>query len=496
MSTPWLAVVPASLGAALAAWLAIVLWTRLLARGGVVLGIAHTLVREAFRRRVALSIYIAAITYVAALVPLLGSSDRLIHRVQNLLSYGLAGTIFFGLLLAILLGTGSLASEFEERQIDTTLTKPLPRAKLLVGKWVGVMSLIVILLAVLGAQIAVLATLSVRIADDPSEVEQVRSRVLVAVRAVEPDLDQDPQVREQFEKGLPIFTRRNGTRAQALGPAAFRSYAWDRFLDQWRRVPPGESRKYRFVGLRRGEATLRIRPRMTPTPSGNRIEARIGIESEDPQLFEMEIGRLLLLPLPASATEDGVVDIVIEFPAEESEGPIDFTEPESLEVAQLASGFGWNLTLGLLIDAIKLSFVAALAIFGASFLSFPVATLMTTLLTLIALSSNYLISASLEPGGTLYDEKWGVPTTERPSDTAGGAVEAVFDRLEWAGLRVAMVLRKYGEIAPTSSIVEGREVGTATLAQAALWIGGLWTGSVAAVAWLVFRRREIARVQV
>ena len=206
------------------------------------------------------------------------------------------------------------------------------------------------------------------------------------------------------------------------------------------------------------------------------------------------------------------IEIRIHFLDEEAESALAFDPPHGIEIVQPRSAFTWNLVRALAVYLAKLGFIAALAVFGASFLSFPVATLVVALLTVIASSSDYLISSSREPGGTLYSRERGLDAPKRTTTHSHGDgshhhhhhhvvddrswIDRTLDQVEEWGLTMAFALRKYGEVSPLNTVVEGRWVERRTLIDAFGWIGLVWSGSVGLVAMVVFRRREIARVQV
>jgi ABC-type transport system involved in multi-copper enzyme maturation permease subunit len=68
-------------------------------------------------------------------------------RVKIVKDVGLAAIAFFGALMAILIGTGLVAKEIEKRTIYTLLAKPIRRSEFLLGKFAG---LVLVLLVMTG----------------------------------------------------------------------------------------------------------------------------------------------------------------------------------------------------------------------------------------------------------------------------------------------------------------------------------------------------------
>ncbi|MEM7263487.1 MAG: hypothetical protein AAF488_15980 [Planctomycetota bacterium] len=489
-------------------WLALRIVRAILSRGPRCFAVARAVVDGGCRQRVVVVMLGGAIFYLALLAGIL-SGDVLVHRVQNLLTYGLGGVLLLALVLTAILGCGSLASEFEEKQIYTVTTKPIGRGSFLLGKWIGVLSINLVLLGVAGLEVHALTTLQVWGVDDPAEVERVQREVLTARIAIAPNDENDPALRARFDGYLPEYAKKNPARYQALGDEGFRDYAWNRFLEERRRIGPGKTHIYRFDGVSSGTATLVLRGRMAIPPVGGQVPVGIAIDDDEFQRHELPLDRNYEVPLPMRA-HDRKIEIRIHFLDEESESALAFDPPHGIEIVQPRSGFTWNLVRALAAYTAKLGFIAALAVFGASFLSFPVATLVVALLTVIGSSSDYLISSAREPGGTLYTRERGLDQPKATSHSHGDGshhhhhpaeddrslIDRTLDQVEEWGLTMAFALRKYGEISPLTTVVEGRWVERRTMVDAFGWIGLVWTGSVGVLAVVIFRRREIARVQV
>jgi hypothetical protein len=61
---------------------------------------------------------------------------------------------------------------------------------------------------------------------------------------------------------------------------------------------------------------------------------------------------------------------------------------------------------------------------------------------------------------------------------------------------VAGVLQQYSRFAPTTQVADGRLVPWSELLACAGWVGVVWCGLTGFLAWLIFRIREVGRVQV
>jgi len=107
--------------------------------------IARNTFKEAVRDRVLyLLLFFAAVSILfARVLALLTVGDR----VKIIEDVGLASISFFGALMAILIGTGLVYKEIEKRTIYTLLAKPIRRHEFLLGKFLGLVLTLAVLLA-------------------------------------------------------------------------------------------------------------------------------------------------------------------------------------------------------------------------------------------------------------------------------------------------------------------------------------------------------------
>ena len=150
---------------------------------------------------------------------------------------------------------------------------------------------------------------------------------------------------------------------------------------------------------------------------------------------------------------------------------------DGLELMYKVDTFEWNYFRAMLIIWLKLAFLGMLGISAATFASFPVACMLAFTIFFGAESAPFL-AASLEN----FDKV--DPVTNR---------RYYFNTVIWeiaSGMQ--MLLKQYGSVRPTQSLIEGRNVSWTVVAQTFFWIGVLWTGLTALVGWLIFRARQLA----
>lgn len=112
--------------------------------------VARTTLAEGIRAKIA-SGFIVVILVSVPLFWLTAAGDGTIKgRVQMFIAYSMGFTAFMLSILTILFSCRSLSNEIASRQIFGIVSKPIPRWQILAGKWMGVMSLNVLLIAVIG----------------------------------------------------------------------------------------------------------------------------------------------------------------------------------------------------------------------------------------------------------------------------------------------------------------------------------------------------------
>jgi hypothetical protein len=149
--------------------------------------------------------------------------------------------------------------------------------------------------------------------------------------------------------------------------------------------------------------------------------------------------------------------------------------PDGLEILHTVGGYETNFLRVIAALWIKLGFIAAVGIASATFLSFPVSSLMTLGILFMAESAVFL-SDSLD---------W-FATKDR--DGSIKVMNVVAKAISWP---IAKGFHLFADLQPTAALVDGRLLAWSTMAAAAGFIG-LWT-IVALVAGIaIYRRRELA----
>jgi len=456
-----------------------------------VFGVARTVLTEAMRMNLSIA-FLTALALILAMLPLVVSGDDpLEYRIQQFLGYTLGLRLFppspmlLLSMLTVLLSCWTLSHEVEHKQVFTVLTKPINRGAYLFGKWLGIVLLNALLVGVVGLAVYGFVTLyMVNLpAKDALDRQNVKDKVLTARMGANPV--PPGQVLNRIDEQMQrlIDERGEAYLAERGGEAQVRDEIRKQVLTEWRSLGPFGRSHYReiylFTGLDNVEQygdTVQLEYKFRA--SGARQEQRVWFWaggrplSREPQQVALNIRQTLLVP--ASRIEDGRLEVgVINYDPQRS---ITFVDEQGLRLMYRVDDFTSNFARAVAMIWIKLAFLAALGLAMASFLGFPVAALASMLIFFVAWASGFLAEAL-----TYF----------------GGADENILVKLlKVVGWAFTFLLRQYSRYEPATLLVEGRYIAWTALGGCALWIGVVWTGLAGVVGWLIFRGRELARVQV
>lgn len=115
---------------------------------GPVRAIARNVLAEAVRLRLSVVFIVLLIFGLAALPGLLDSDQPLRYRVQSFMQFGTGGAFWIIALLTVFFSVSTVSTEQRDKIIWQTMTKPVAAWKYILGKWLGVVTLAAVLLAV------------------------------------------------------------------------------------------------------------------------------------------------------------------------------------------------------------------------------------------------------------------------------------------------------------------------------------------------------------
>ncbi len=483
-----------------------------------VLAVAQTVVKEATRSRVSLVFVILLLVLLPLLPIFLDPETPLRFRVQTFISRSLTLTYVLAACLTLFLSCATVAFEIRDRQIWHLMTKPLTRLNYLAGKWLGVMSVNLIVLVVAGVSIF-------------TYVQYLRELPVVAGNS-----GIDDRIAVDHE----VLTARTGTRPIyiQLTPAELRGRVEQliqldpdlanlddvprsvknrmakelqlNYLTSQRSIPPGDpqtpglnQRTYVFSGLKQAQnlqtaLTLRYRFHILRDDEHEQFSAAFMFNGRPETAIVVQytptVAHVLTIPIiwqdgTSLIDSEGTLRLTVAnlhqpAPDQRGRGSLNFDE-EDFELLYKVTTFEANFVRAMLMTWTKLAFLSMLALACATLLNFPVACLM---------AFTVFLAGTLGPFLALSLRDYYPPLVSQVDFSDAGMV------IQWAfksvirGIAQAVVflLQRFGEYRPTQNLVEGRVIPWRTVAGGIFWLGLVWSGFSLLFGYLVLRSRQLA----
>jgi len=430
------------------------------------------------------------IILLVVLLPVMGASmtgdGTLKGRLQTFVSYGLSLTSLLLCLLTIIVSIYSLTSDIEQRQIYTVLTKPVRRFQLLLGKLLGVILLDVALLVLFSAIIYAIVIYTPKFANaNEAERLQAQNEFYTARAALTPpEVDVTQEVLDTYSKlektGQLEQLFRGLSRKKIIAAITSRklfekraAVVGQQLLWEFDNVKPLDPNQSLFVKFKYDVSVnppdLQVYGRWVV---GDYRQVRYGEKIKTPiYTFDRKdlIRTFYEQEVPANAVaEDGYLAVrFLNVPLNNT--PVIFP-PDGLQVLYEAGSFTANFIKAVLLILFRLIFLASLGILASTFLSFPVAILLSLVVFFTATFSGFC----LESFDFLSENLSGLYRyTVRP---------------------VILLLPQFDKFNPTKFLVPARLVGWSLLARVALSLICIKAVLLLLLALLIFSFREIAKV--
>ncbi|WP_428387496.1 ABC transporter permease [Mucisphaera sp.] len=491
----------------------------LLRPGHPILGIARTLIDESVRMRVPLVFLILLLLLVPALPLIMDPAERLEYRVASFLSWSMIAASGLLSLLTIFLAVGSVATEFSQKQIFLTLTKPVARWQYLLGKWLGIVMLNALLVAVASGGIYAFTTVvAAQRAIDPADRAGVDTQVLAARIAIEPQMASADELNARFLQQVQRLRLEQPDTygdlddpIDRLSPTAVEQIRLIAIAD-WLSIAPRNSQTYTFDNLREAKALggniqLRIEPNAAGQVPNGMVELRMRLNNRPYIDRVFPDGRITLsedthhvLDIPTSVIDDqGVlrIQLINSTPGQPS---ISFNPADGMQLLYRVDTFENNFFRASLLLWTRLAFLAMAGLAAASFLGFPVACLLAILIFAGASGSAFLDESLTWFGdrppssaSTLEVIAW-YPSTFFTMLTQGEIVDAAKVVIRGIGRAFMLLVPSFHEYTATESIAKGLYISWMTVLSALLWVAGIWTAVIYLIGYLLLSKREPAEV--
>ncbi len=443
--------------------------------------------KAAFRYRlfwVIVALLLGAVVGLPLLIKHDGTADGF---AQILITYTLGAVTALLGLCTLWLACGTLARDIEECQLQVVLVKPIARWQVWLGKWLGLVSLNAVLLAVAGASVYGLIEWRSR-GLSQEELFKLRNQVLVARDSARP-ASMDQVIEKETRRRLQELIDKKG-----LGTASPDTVAGsirDELKAEVQVVAPDQTRPWQLhvnaapKSLKGQAMYLRVKFNTSAADSSATFYGDWYVGNpQTKQIWQNDLMNLAPdtfheFPVPADLVDDNG-DVVVFF-HNPNKASMLFPLSDGMELLYRVGGFASNLIRGLAIILCWMALLAALGLAAASFLSFPVAAFLSLAVLTLVLSSGTLSNVVSE--GTVMGSD---PETGAKNSAA---VDSVMVPVFKSILNVINLVQQFS---PVDSLSTGRDVSWTELGQAAAEIVLLLGGILGVFGIFVFHRRELA----
>lgn len=447
--------------------------------------------KAAFRYRL---FWVIAVLLVSAVVglPILVKDDGTAEGfAQILITYTLGAVAGLLGLCTLWLACGTLGRDVEECQIQMVAVKPIPRWKIWIGKWLGIVMLNAALLALAGGCVyGLLEWRSQKL--PPGEHAKLINEVLVARGSAREDSmegmidsETDRIMQEQASKrkmeGVDLDSFRKQLREQvkaayqSVGPDHIRVWVihMGRVKDELKDQPLYLRVKFNTAQLAGLDATFEAVWQIGTPPDVRPHQTRI--MSLSPDTFHE-------FPVPPNLI-DSKGNLTVMF-RNLNDTALLFPLDDGLEVLYRTGGFGANFIRGLGIILCWMALLAALGLAAASFMSFPVAAFCSLSVLFIFFSSGTIASAVQEGTVMNYNQETGAKGYAPVDNVVMPIFRGMLD-----------VINLVQDFSPIESLSTGRSITWTQLGLAVGQIVLVMGGIMAVFGIYVFTRRELATAQ-
>jgi hypothetical protein len=445
--------------------------------------------------RFKLFIVIAALLILAVVgLPLVIKSDGTAQGfTQIILTYTLSAITALLGISTLWLACGTLARDIEECQIQVVATKPIARWQIWIGKWLGIISLNAVLLAISGG--CVYGLLQWRATKlPPAEQKILREQVLVA-RGAAMGKDYTPEIDAEAAQVLQDRLKANPELARSANLPEVQKQIREQVKAQYQIVPPDYEHIWQIdLGLakyylRDKPLQLRIKFNAAQKNASGTFYAlwQAGVpgttnfwRTDTPMSLAPDTFHEFQIP-PNLFDSNGVVTILFRNP---NDTALLFPLEDGMEVLYPEGGFALNYARGLGIIFCWMALLAALGLTAASFLSFPVATFFSLAMLVVGLSSSTL-SDAVASG-----------TVAGGNEETGVMGHSVSDRVLIPMFKgMLSIIRLVENFSPIDALSSGRAITWSELGLAFAQIVLLLGGIIALIGIVLFRQRELATAQ-
>ncbi|MDB6018707.1 MAG: hypothetical protein JWR19_3196 [Pedosphaera sp.] len=409
---------------------------------------------------------------------------------QILLTYTLSAVTGILGMCTLWLACGTLARDIEECQLQMVVVKPIARWQIWLGKWLGLLSLNVVLLTVAGVSIYCLLEWRAKRLPEDQQV-RLKQEVLVARASVKAD-NLDPMIDAETERRFQERLKKNGLKD--VNPEIIRKQLREQIKAELQVVGPGEVRPWVIhlasvkESLKNQPLSLRIKFNAANGSSSGTFYAEWAVGAPPTirpwtsEVMSLAPDTTHDIPIPANMfDEKGDLTVMFHNP---NGTALLFPLDEGMEVLYREGGFELNFIRGLGIILCWLALLATLGLASASYLSFPVAAFFSLAILTMVFSSGTLSNVVAEGTVTGMDQE------------TGAVVHSMVDPVAVPMFRGLLnIIQVVQQFSPIDALSSGRSITWTQLGQAAVQIVLLMGGFIGLIGVFIFSRRELATAQ-
>ncbi len=373
--------------------------------------VARNTLAQAMRMKVAIVVFLLLIILLPLMSVVMGGDGTLLGKLQTFSSYGLGLIGFLLSILTIAISCFTLSNDLKRKHIFLVITKPILRFQLILGKMLGVIILNFVLLTLFSSILYGLVLYIPHMSDAPAEEKlQAKYEFFTSRIGLKPGLDEEVltqkaikrfnelKKKNQLPKGMSVSRVMKLLRSQEVMKA--------------KSVAPGRAKQWDFenVNIKNPNdpnSIIFVRYKYEVTTSMPDQEVfgmwRVG----DIRQYETGTG-MLTTPVYSMERQDAI-KTVREFPvpadAVSSDGylAVAFFNnpslnrttiiPEEVEILYKTSSFTENYIRVILLMLVQLVFLSILGVSLSTWLSFPVAILLSLAIFFTGLINSFIMSA-------------------------------------------------------------------------------------------------------
>lgn len=369
--------------------------------------VARNTIAQALRMKVAAVVIILLLVMLPLMSRIMDGDGTLQGKLQTFVSYGLSLMTLLLCVLTVAVSTFTLSNDIKCKYIFLVVTKPLHRFQIICGKLLGIVIVNIVLLVIFSSTIYGLTLMIPRIVHaEESEIAQARNEFFTARASLTDPIDeekieklaltrfQELKAKDQLPEGMSDVSALSQIRGQEKLKA--------------RSIEVGHSKKWEFenVRLRNPDDTIFIR-----------FKYNVSITPVDDKVHGYwEIGDLRQMELAAGSWKTPIARVIqsdttrtfieLEIPgsviAEDNYVAAAFRNtnlnqttviPEEVQMLYRVDSFTSNYIRVVLLILVRLIYLAALGVSASTWLSFPVAFLITVVFFFVGMINGFIMES-------------------------------------------------------------------------------------------------------